>query len=285
MARMSASRLSASTIAIAVILSAIGCQSPGGGGLGGGGGGVPWTILALEVEQGPYSVKNAERMAESLRAVKGIKPKAVRVSHDPDGTSRVYYGRYPTRTDPKTGRRIFPPQMDKDLKLIKFLRFEDGTNYFALASRVREPQPDVGDPAWSLKRAERPYTLQVAIFEADVVENSKESAAKWCEALRRRGYEAYYYHASVSSMVTVGAFGKEDVRLDNGRLVYGNRIRKLQEDEALRYNYVNGEKVFVIDNGQRVPVPSQVMLVPGHEDEQLMKDATFSPTGKGAKGE
>lgn len=239
-------------------------------------GGVPWTIQVIEME-GPYAARHCERMADTLRSVPGLDRKAVWVAHEPDGFSRVYYGSYPTRLVEATGKRFFPAQMDKDFNLIRQLRFDDGASYFALARRVRKPVPDTGRPEWSLTRLDKPYTLQVAVFEADVVENYKQAAADYCAALRQHGYEAYYYHASVSSMVTVGGFGRDDVRLESGKLLYGPRILELQRDEALAFNYVNGEKVNVVTDGKRVGVPSQLVLVPGHEDAQLMKDAEYRP--------
>jgi len=256
-----------------------GCAAPGTAKVRsvGSGSGVPWTILVLELE-GPYAIRNSERMADVLRKARGLSPGQVWVTHDPDSISRVYYGSYRTSIDPKTGTRIFPKQIELDLRTIKGTRFDDGVNHFALALRVRKPVPDVGRPEWSLQRVDKPFTLQVAAFEADAVENYKEAAAKWCEKLREKGYEAYYYHASVSSMVTVGAFGKEDVNVVSGRMVYSPRITRLQQDEALRYNYVNGDKLFVIDQGRKVPVPSQLRLVPGHEDEQLNRYEEFRPS-------
>lgn len=264
-----------------------GCaSSPGSGGIVGRGatGEVTWTILALEVAPGEGSQREAERIAGRLRRTPGINGKLVQVTHDPDGVSRIYYGSYPARTDPRTGRRLFPAKMDADLRMIRFLREEDGSNFFAMATRARKPMPDVGNPAWALSRAEGPYTLQVAVFEAHVVDEYKEAASKWCEELRQRGYEAFYHHATVSSMVTVGQFSEQDVRLSAGKLIYGERVRRLQEDELLRYNYINGAKVYVIDDGRRVPVPSQLMIVPGREDAQIGRDAEFSPTRAAAPG-
>lgn len=239
-------------------------------------GGVPWTIQVIEIE-GPFAARHCENMANTLRSLPGLDPKAVWVEHGSDGFSRIYYGSYPTRIDARTGKRTFPPRMDRDFNFIRQVRFDDGASYFALARRVRKPVPDVGPPEWSLTRLDRPYTLQVAVFEADAVENYKQAAAAYCAALRQRGYEAYYYHASASSMVTVGGFDRGDVRLENGRLIYGPRIAELQRDEALAYNYVNGDKVVVVTDGRKFAVPSQLVLVPGHEDAQLMKDVEYRP--------
>ncbi len=174
--------------------------------------GAPWTIQCLEV-QGPARRQQIEHFAESLRRTAGIRPKDVFVRAEAGDFARLYYGTYYRRTDPKTRKRSTPPQLLSDMELIKQLGNETGQRYFGGAILVRMPMPDAGKPEWALTRATGVYSLQVAVFEPnDDFWEHKQAAAEYCEFLRKKGYEAYYYHASASSMVTVGSFGPEAVR-------------------------------------------------------------------------
>jgi len=271
---------------IAVLSLPMGCRDLGtyGGGFGGTlqkSHGVPWTILVLQME-GPYAADNADRMAQALKQIDGISAGKVRVTHDADGFSRIYYGVYTARRDRASGTLVFPDQLTQDIRKIKYIRFEDGANYFALARRVRMPIPDVGNPAWSLRRVDKPYTLQIAVFEADEMADYKTEAAKLCRVLREKGYEAYYYHASSTSMVTVGAFDRSAVRVVGGKVSYSPEIQKLRNNELFRYNLTNGKRLTVHKGSVKAPVLSQLMLVPGHEpiQQQAFTPSTKSPSTK-----
>lgn len=250
-----------SLFAICTCLAPIltGCAAPRG---------ASWTILASEM-QGPHAVRNAERLAALLKQVKGFDARQVRVTHDNDGMSRIYYGAYVRKRNPQTGGLEIPADLARDLQTIKVLQLDEGGFPFALALKVPMPLPDTGHPAWSLTRVGQPYTLQVAVFEAGEVGNHKQEAADLCAQLRAAGYEAYYYHGVDSSIVTVGAFGPEAVRKVNGGYEYSAEVRALQQKENFRYNITNGKLLKVRRNGGEEPVASQLVIVPGHKvDEQ-----------------
>jgi hypothetical protein len=137
------------------------------------------------------------------------------------------------------------------------------------------PTPDVGNPLWALTNAEGVYSLQVAVFEpTDSVWEYKKAAAEYCAVLRRKGYEAYYHHASACSMVTVGSFGPEVViPQDRGPPRYSAEVLALQQEELLKYNRVNGGIMRTkTAQGASVPVPSRLVEIPG-------RATGFSPRG------
>jgi len=254
-----------------LLASAVGCvtasKTGGAGGLFGDKG-APWTIRCIELS-GPDRVGRAERFAQTLRQTPDIRAGDVFYHDEPDGFARVYYGAYRRRTDLRTGRRDIPAAMRSDLDLIRQLGDPaSGQRYFFHAIPVHMPQPDVGKPQWRLTHARGKYSLQVAAFEpTDDFWEFKKAAADYCAYLREEGFEAYYHHSPVSSVVTVGSFGPEAViqRREGGRYVtqYSAEVAALQEHELLKHNLLNGHILKVVDeNGRRVPVPSRLVEIP-----------------------
>jgi len=230
--------------------------------------GATWTILCAEM-QGPNRIKIAEQVAESLKRTPGVRADDVFVMDGADGAARLYYGAYRRPLDAETGRRPIPPDMRRDLDLLKELGTEDGRRIFLQAIPVWTPQPDVGNPAWDLRRVSAVYTLQVAAFEpTDDFLPFKKAAADYCAILREEGYEAYYHHSTSSSIVTVGLFGEDAFEIhSDGRSYYSLEVRRLQEDEKLKYNLVNGHIYKVKnDEGEFVTVPSSLVLIPKDTD-------------------
>lgn len=226
--------------------------------------GAPWTILCLELS-GPHRVPHIEQFADTLRRTPGIRAGDVFVRDESDGCARLYYGTYLRRTDPETGRRSMPRSMREDIDLIKQLGGPSNKRYFLRAFAVRMPTPDVGRPEWRLTNAPGVYSLQVAGFEpTDDFWEHKQAAADFCEFLRGRGYEAYYYHSNALSEVTVGSFGADAVILrPDGLTAYSAEVLRLQQDELLKYNLLNGGIRYVHDgHGQRVAVPSRLVEIP-----------------------
>ena len=74
-----------------------------------------------------------EEIAEALRRTPGVKARDVWLTDDPDGFSRLYYGKYYRRTNPATGRRPMPPKMREDLELIRRLAAGPGKYLFVRA--------------------------------------------------------------------------------------------------------------------------------------------------------
>jgi hypothetical protein len=207
-----------------------------------------------------------EQIAETLRNTRGIRPQDVFITNNRDGFARLYYGTYFRRTDPKTGKRSVPRKLEKDLKLIKELGTSPGEYYFLKAMIVRTPTPDAGNPDWDLAKAEGDYTLQVGVFEpTDEFWQYKQAAAEFCELLRNKGYEAYYYHTSSASMVTVGTFGADAViSRPRGLPSYSAEVLALQrQDELLQYNRLNGAVYRAqTDRGTMQRVRSRLVRIP-----------------------
>lgn len=234
-----------------------------------GSSGSTWTILCAEMK-GQNQDEIAERIAASLKATPGVRADDVYLMEGSDGATRLYYGTYRRPLDSKTGKRPIPPDMRRDLDLLKELGTDDGRRPFLQSIPVRTPQPDVGNPEWDLRRVTAVYTLQVAAFEpTDKFAAFKKAAADYCALLREDGYEAYYHHTDSSSIVTVGLFGEDafEIRSD-GRSYYSIEVRKLQRDEKLKYNLLNGHIYKVKnDEGDFISMPSSLVLVPKELDE------------------
>ena len=235
-------------------------------------GGPRWTILALELH-GPHGPRDVQRFADTLKSTPGIRASDVFIRED-GGAARLYYGNYLWREEKKGGRGPMPAQLRDDLALLKQLGDTTGGRYFLRAMPVRMPTTDVGNPEWSLSRANGLYTLQVGVFEpAGDFTEYKEAAAEFCKLLREQGHEAYYHHTDAASMVTVGAFGQDaiiqpprDAKTPRGALpvpVYHPKIIALQQKELLRYNLLNGGIQYVRNpDGTRTPVMSRLVEIP-----------------------
>lgn len=230
--------------------------------------GMPWTIMCMEL-QGPQRGQHLEQIGETLKHTPGIRAQDVYLREEADGRARLYYGTYYRRTDPQTGKRIVPAQMQRDLEFIKGLGAGEQQYFFRRALLVRKPFPDVGRPEWALSSVPAVYSLQVAVFEpTDDFHEYKQAAADHCAELRRRGFEAYYHHGSACSMVTVGAFGANAVINRDGRPYYSAEVLALQQHEELKYNLLNGSPYCPILGGKRVaPVSSLLVEIPGRDSE------------------
>lgn len=260
---------------MALSLSLAGCAAPSAGtsadqGRGqvlGRRGEAPWTILCAESLDREGQRRLGE-IAEVLRRTPGVRSDEVMLREDRDGATRLYYGVYARRADPRTGRRPIPDAMRRDLDLLRELGTTDGRRVFTQAIPVRLPPVDVGPAEWDLRNVRATYSLQVAVFEpTDDFSEYKQAAVEFCQYLRGNGFDAYYYHTPVSSTVTVGAFGADAaVRRRDGLSDYSAAVRALQEHELLRHNLVNGGVVRVRDvQGTLHAVPSQLVEVPRHE--------------------
>jgi hypothetical protein len=209
-------------------------------------------------------MQRANLVAQTLRQTPGIASKNVFLMDEPGEITRIYYGTYLRRSNQKTGRRTTPQKMRDDLALIRQLGDESGNRFFVRAMPVLKPLPDAGNPQWKLSKVQATYSLQIAVFEpTDKIHDYKSAAADFCSYLRKQGYEAYYHHASASSMVTVGAFGPDAAyRKSDGLTYYRDEVLTLQQDELLKHNLVNGAIVKVKTPDGDVAVPSALVEIP-----------------------
>ncbi|GAG17303.1 unnamed protein product, partial [marine sediment metagenome] len=91
----------------------------------------------------------------------------------------------------------------------------------------------------------------------------------FCKLLRKKGYEAYYYHGNACSIVTVGAFGPSAVITgSDGLTYYSSEVLALQREELLKYNLLNGSVYRVRDEGVSVPVPSRLVEIPHRREHE-----------------
>lgn len=204
--------------------------------------GQEWTIMCAEFA-GPRRRANAEETASVLSRTKDVRASDVQLDHGPE-RSRINYGRYMRYPHRRTGKLSAPSKMVKDLKLIRDLAGPEGGRFFFDARLTPAPTPDVGNPDWHLRNNRGAYTLRVAIFfrEGEMTE-PKVYAAKYCEELREKGYDAYYRHGDFTSEVYVGSFGEDAqvVGRKSGVVVYtpSVEVQRLQRKENFLYELWN----------------------------------------------
>lgn len=233
--------------------------------------GAPWTILCLEL-RGQRRDQLIKDLAETLQRTPGVRAREVFVLSGSDEVSRLYHGVYYRPADAKTGKRAIPKRLARDLQWVKELGEPPNRHYFLHAMMVSMPTPDVGRPEWALQRVDAVYSLQVAVFQpTDHLWDHKRAAADYCQALRDRGFEAYYHHAAASSVVTVGRFGADAV-IDRirGLPSYSPVVTALRQSDALlRYNHLNGRVYKARDSaGAMVPVDSRLVRIPHSGETQ-----------------
>lgn len=256
--------------------------------------GQPWTIQLIELE-GPFAQRHVATWADQLAAMRNIRGKEVSFEGGADGRWRLYYGVYYRKTDER-GVLTVPDQLRRDFDMLRALRADDGSAPFAYALKVPRPQPCEEVPAWILSEVPARYSLQVAVFlPTDDFQDYRQAAVEYCRFLRDEGFEAYYHHASASSMVTVGSFDESALKLEIktfartrdsgiGREVRSENsleVEALRQNELLRYNLVNGQihRVRPLDaQGRPIagieaqPVPSQLVIIPRPENAEIDLD-------------
>lgn len=93
------------------------------------------------------------------------------------------------------------------------------------------------------------YTLQIAVYgrednqrpsDADL-QQFRQAAEKAAVALRQAGELAFYYHGPNRSMVTVGVFGEDDVRVEDGFTIESPRLTVARTRHPL--NLLNGRTI------------------------------------------
>jgi len=208
-----------------------------------------WTIMLGTIAAGPTS--QVEAMGTLSRA-RDLGLGSTRLERRGD-RSLLMYGSYSGPNDPGAAQ---------DLARVRAIT-ADGMRPFAGA--VLAPPMTVSlsgaIPEYDLGTAYRRfgkralYTLQVGVYQKEGEEAlTKEelgairaAAEKAALDLRRTGEEAYYYHGSRRSTVTVGLLGEEDAA--RGGIVRDSpKVRDLQRRHPL--NLVNGQGVRTRVKGQ-----------------------------------
>lgn len=192
----------------------------------------------------------AQQRASTLASMLGRSDVAVRQSAR---GAAVLLGSYPSSDD---------AQAQSDLKYVRGLSIR-GTTPFARAYFVPpEVKADEGsNPKQSLaglRRERGPgklYTLQIAVYESDDMNEARRAAEQAVTQLRNEGEAAYYHHGPNRSMVTVGVFTAQEFDPADG--VYPPRLTELQRKYP--NNLVNGRTATA--GGGRT-VPSVLVEVP-----------------------
>ena len=222
-----------------------------------------WTILLCRLDDPMRHVDHAstykQRLAEDL-GWKGV------FTINKGGHSEVYWGRY---ASPKHARA--------DFKIARAHTTRAGTRPFAAARVVALPGRDIGPAKWNLKNVKAPYTLLVATFQDDPERNyrgRRKFAVGYCRRLREGGYDAYFHHRPSLSLVTIGAFGGDSIRVIDtpaGKKLemLDAKIKILQRD--FPNLQVNGNTVSKVvyqqGTGKRIALTEKTYLIPVQPDE------------------
>ena len=259
-------RIGAASCAAVALLGLAGCTqgSSGGGNLFGGDGGEKWSILCLR-SSGPQHAQQIDSLADSLRRVNGLNPRAVRVEHTPT-SSALYYGTYAKQYDAQKKVSRFPPDFTRDIRLIRSLALGN-QRPFLYAEPELIGTKNIGPPEWDLRRAPGDFSLQVAVFyNQGEFQQREEAAVQYCEMLRKEGIEAWYYHGQTGkSIVCVGHFPSSAVvTTPEGNREFGPEIKEMiARKEEFRYNLVNGYKIRSrTPSGETRYAPSFLVAIP-----------------------
>lgn len=167
--------------------------------------GMGWHIVVKRA-LGPQRDQWAGMVYESLKQVKGLDPQKVKRYHTAD-TSVVTYGQYVDLDD---------PDAQKDLRFIKsLLNPEQGIKPFldAHLEPISEPDPPI-QPDWVITTTKGYWTLQIGQFYG---EKRKRAAVEVVNQLRGEGVPAYIYHGPVKSLVMIGSYPQDAVKVPKGR--------------------------------------------------------------------
>lgn len=220
-----------------------------------------WTILCYEFNAVTHR-DHCEQVAQTLRRTPEIRAGEVWCDHDDlNKISRLYYSRHRVPVDPKSRSPQVPAGMRQDFELVCTLGDDQQRRLFGQARMVPLVDAPLSDrPEWALVNAPGVYSLQIAVFQtASGFAEPRKSAVALVEELRREGYEAYYHHGAVMSMVTVGSFeGSATIKTPEV-------IAVLRSDPRFEYNYRNGQVQTTIVNDLRIGSPSFLVKVPGKD--------------------
>ena len=160
--------------------------------------GAQWTILCREFT-GPNHVSVARQYKENLMKTPGMRD--WHILHK-ENQSLLYYGYYKTYNDPKA---------KADRKVIDAMADAQGRRPFRLAVISPLDNVDVGPPEWNLANAKGFWSLQIGAYQGSP--ERKQAAVDAVKAARAQGIEAYYFHGDTSSIVCIGSWPREAVRL------------------------------------------------------------------------
>jgi len=156
--------------------------------------------IRLRTFSGPDHVQQAQQYKQ--RTEQYAKWTDLFIVHE-DSYSALYWGRYPS-----------PQAAEADLRRALAYRTPLNVPVFSRAAVAVVPGQQTENEPWKLTNAKGAYSVLVAVF-FDMPDRNylgrKEFALDYCRRLREAGLEAYYYHETSRSGVTVGAFPASSV--------------------------------------------------------------------------
>lgn len=220
-----------------------------------------WTIVLLSVDE----AERAESLLAQVRTT-GRLPDAFKMERN--NRHVIAVGSY---EDPAQRVAQIELQRVRDIEV-------DGQKPYEHAF-LAPPSGDLSRgsiPEYDLRNARRQYgkkavySLQVAVYGREDAQKPTEgdltqfraTAEKAATALRQEGELAFYYHGPNRSMVTVGIFGEEDVKVSRGVTTESARLQLARDRHPL--NLLNGRTIVEqvrTSTGSKVPRDQASFLV------------------------
>lgn len=212
----------------------------------------PKFAVLLFTAKGPSHAQDAERYMQWVQdkiQLDNVYPVGF------DGYSCVYYGRYFTRAEAQQATQN-----------MRFKRYR-GEYPFKTAAVGTLPGASVGPEKWDLSKQKDGYYTAVIAYFYNMPEknymNRKDYAVEFCKIAREHGYEAYYYHGTTKSMVTIGLFPESAIKYVRSKVSYQGRS-DTQRRTVATYNsnklHTILDKDFphliVNGGGERMPTPT-----------------------------
>ncbi|MEM6750479.1 MAG: hypothetical protein AAF612_08415 [Planctomycetota bacterium] len=134
----------------------------------------------------------------------------------------LYFGRFASAEDPEASSM---------LSMVQGLTYEGGMPFASARLAPIDPQSRAAptDDPLDARRFAGSYTLAVGFYDPSFGEGYRDAAEQAARVLRDQGEEAYFYHASRNSLVTIGEFTDDDFVMHRGARAYGPRVRAVQQ--------------------------------------------------------
>lgn len=223
-----------------------------------------WSIILV-------TVPNPQLAPDILQTVQSRHGLISAYSTTRQGKSVIAYGRYAGPDD----RRALV-----DLDRVRDIEY-DGSRPFAAAYLAPPPADALGgsNREYDLRTVKERfgplalYTLQIGVYgsngnetpSASEIKEIRQAAERAVLDLRSEGERAFYYHAPLRSMVTIGVFGEDDFDGSTTPAIESMRLRELRK--RFPHNLLNGQGIretITSSTGQRVTrlQPSSLVGIP-----------------------
>ena len=217
-----------------------------------------WTI-ELERYTGRDRLQKARQLSDRLTSEAGLSD--VRIE-DRSGFAVVSIG------------RVYDPGTSMAREILNQVRQAELDGFRPYANARFEPTVRGGRQVYdelNLRQYAGMYTLQIGFYDQQFGKDFRTAAEKAARSLRKDGDEAYYYHGTHRSLVTVGlfnhatAFVERENPLAPGTRIegYSPAVRELQEKYP--YNLGNGLTLIESVKGEVIgEQESALVRVPRH---------------------